>query len=527
MCYNMLMDLKHEHAGSAVAPLSEWDSLGLNSEFNNGYAEDLETIKQQAYAIVDNYYLNRLGAIFYKDDIVRVADTNDIKAYKPSDFLMYFISDREQNAVIEALANNRPINSHYIEKIRKGLVELIIHTGIFEELQNDPFLRASFVKQALSPQSTPTTNGEQKLRRLIWEIDTDFGKSDEAKELFSNPDYLENQYGISEIAKRDSKDTGQDEGKLRALYLQNIPKLLVRIAGDGLVSGKQLVDDPFLRKIHFRAKYALQTYKIGIHAKAPSIGEYPKEAISEEFELSPERAGDLAKIWELDKDFLKSIQYKELLYHYAQDNPEIYSEADEAVIDFEISEIMRQIDRREIAKVIKTYERGNKEGDAAVMALLVPLLGLSNNPPGLKYSATLREGLFGYYSRRKHMICVSDKEKQNKTTKIPIAKTLTGLLRPRTLNKATLERIKTIAHELRHAYQWAGEGVPNKRQDEYRKNLVYYFDSPGNLYKDYRRQLVELDAWKFEERFVRKISKVYAKKKGGSTIREKRRTRDE
>lgn len=481
---------------------TEWDSLGDEVAF----PEEAEETKEKEISPEEAKKREYLGYVFsaiYDRNIDRIIEKScydgsseegksDPDEYVVSCALGEFLSDEDQKDMINRFASGEPVTDELRDKFRTGMIDLIIETGIADEISSDPLLRRRRANDIAGRYDNDIDAKERNLRTIIWNADEFFFESPEAKNLLADPDFIRTKYNVDKLVET-SKDynPGQTEESLAAQYIEGISACVNYMIDNNEATIEDIVNDPFFRKDHFDALYDIET-------------------------KGKEVKTELAEIWRMDIDFHDSYEYGSMLFEYAKKNPEIYEKVNESEIDKTISEALEKVSDKQIAEIIKAYEKNPRKGDALIAKILIPILGLSDNPPTLKYGpAKNKEG--GYYKRSEHSVTIcEDTLEQNIDDDERILNTTSSIFdifKPKKLEDVIFYRMGAVAHEFWHARQWGGNDVPEARQEQYRKNFVYYM-SGHTYYGAYRSQLIEAEAWAFGKKMETRCKDVYSQMRG-------------
>jgi hypothetical protein len=478
---------------------SEWDSLSDKVEFNEAGVDEpnskLEMTEEEAkrsclrYLFVANWGKN-LDAMV-KNCCFEGESENDrsnLDAYVISDAIGEFLSGEDQEKMISAYANSEPVSGDLRRKIEDGIIDMVVDTGMFEEVVKDPYLRRRHA-DSLTQRYEPNREISM-LQDILWGTDANFKQSEEFKGLITDYDYIKQKYNVQRIVDT-SRDynPGMTDEMLEAQYVTGISECLQYIVNNNEATVEELFNDPFFRKQRFGLLYDIETK--GVEIKT-----------------------EIAELWRMDVDFTESYDYGRMLFKYAEKNPDIYQNNDKAEVDAMVSEAIGKISEKQIAEVIKKYEKDPRAGDQMIVDLLVPFLGLSENRPTLKYGpAKGREG--GFYKRGDHSITICeenlDKDSQGEERILDETSSFFGFLKTKKLEDKMFYRMGAVAHEMWHARQWGGNGIPEEKKEQYRRNFVYYMKG-NSFYGAYRDQLIEREAWAFGEKMEERCRNKYYKK---------------
>jgi hypothetical protein len=498
--YNMIMN--HEVSKNSAeinTAETEWDSLEKEVEFQEKI-DTQETLPSEAEKI--EYIGYAFDAIYGKsiDSIIRNScfdgDTEDERKnpdnYVVSCALSEFLSDKDQQEMIQRFASGEPVTEELKQKFKDGIIGLAVETGIVDELMNDPLLRKRRADECAGRYNHDIDEKERNLQTILWNADEYFFGSPEAQGLLEDRDFIMRKYNIEKLVEA-SKDynPGQTEETLAESYISDISECIHAMVERGEASIEDIIKDPFFRKRHFDEQYAIE-----LEGKT----------------VNPE----LSELWRVDIDFHNSYEYGSLLFEYAKKNPKIYEKVNEAEIDKLVSEALAQVSDKQMIEIVKAYEKNPRKGDALIAKILIPILGLSDNPPTLKYgSAKDKEG--GYYKRSEHSVTICEdilEEGEPDNERILNAtSSIFDVFRPKKLEDKMFYRMGAVAHEFWHARQWAGSDIPAEKQEQYRKNFVYYM-SGHSYYDAYRSQLIEAEAWAFGKKVEKRCKETYDQLRG-------------
>ena len=454
--------MNHELSGnfeSQDTEQSKWDSIGDEVQFK-GETEPSDEISE----FVDKMYSDRIDSII--DGICfDGGDHSSRSNYVTSNILIGTFTDKEQEEMITRRMNDESIGPEFTERLKENLAERIRSLSIADEVKSDPFLRRKHMDWIAGRFEDLGSEGNE-LRDLLWGADGDhFYQSGAAIALMFDADFLKKSYGAE-----------MDETKTK-----EISDCVSNLVQDGETTVKEIVRDPFLRKRHFESMVEIETVGLEVNTS-------------------------LANLWKNDENFTESFEYRNMLYDVAMENPDVYEQVDDNAIEDLTNKALEQIPPVRIREIIRTYEKNPRQGDEYLLKTLLPILGLSNNPPKLDYGpSTGHED--GYYTRSNHSITICEeriKEKENSDEdRIMKTSSLFGIFRTKKVKDELFRRMGVVAHETWHAHQWGGDNVDMERRKKYQSNFVYYMNGKDN-YHSYRSQLIEKEAWAFGSKFEEK-----------------------
>ena len=478
---------------------SEWDSLGdevsfaEQSEQPEMSPEEAEKREYLGY-VFDAIYGRNLDSIIENScyDGSTEEGKNNPDNYVVSCALGEFLSDEEQLDMIRRFASGEPATDELKGKFKTGMVDLIMKTGMADEVSSDPLLRKRYMDDIAGRYDNDLSMEARNLCRIIWNADEFFYESPEAKSLLNDKDFISNKYNVKKLVETSKEyNPGQSDEALAESYVSGISQCVNYMVENKEATVEDIVKDPFFRKDHFDAQYEIETQ--GKEVKV-----------------------ELAEIWRMDIDFHDSYEYGSMLFEYAKKNPEIYEKVNESEIDKLVSEALEKVSDKQMAEIIKAYEKNPRKGDALIAKILIPILGLSDNPPTLKYGpAKNKEG--GYYKRSEHSVTICedtlDKEMPDDERILNTTSSIFDVFKPKKLEDKMFYRMGAVAHEFWHARQWGGKDVPEDKQEQYRKNFVYYMTG-HTFYGAYRSQLIEAEAWAFGKKMEDRCKSIYEQMRG-------------
>ena len=486
---------------------TDWDTLGDEVAFNERIEEpdSDEAVPEKSERTKEEEDREYLGYVFEAvyskglESIIRnccfegTEDERGLRdAYVISGALGEFLSDEEQMDMIDRYADGKPVSEELREKFKNGIIDLAIDTNMTEEISKDIFLRKKHAED-IAGYTNRNDRKLQNLQTIIFNADDFFYESEEAKGLLSDEKFIRKKYRIDKLVERNKQyNPNETEEQLASEYIEGISLCVTNLVEDGIATIEEVVDDPYFRRDHFDVLYKMETE--GVEVKT-----------------------ELAEIWRLDFDFHESYEYGDLLYQYARRNPDIYKNVDEAEIEEVVTSAIEKVSDKQIAEIVKAYEKNPRKGDALIAKILIPILGLKDNPPTLKYGeAKGKEG--GFYQRSEHSVTICEgnlgEKPENDNDRI-LERTSSFLgFGHKKLEDNMFFRMGAVAHEFWHARQWGGTDIPEKKKEKYRKNFVYYMRGESS-YGAYRNQLIEAEAWAFGERMEKRCHDMYDKIRGG------------
>ncbi len=485
---------------------TEWDTLGEQVEFNEAASEQPERTKEEEGREYLGYVFD---AVYSKgiDSIVRNAcfegtedEKEDRSAYVTSNALVGIISDEEQQEMIEGYINGEPVSDEIREKIKNGIIDLAIKTDMTEEISKDinlrkkhaDYLAGRYEGLNLYSQDAQRIQSIRNLQTIIWSTDDFFYESEEARALLSDEDFIKRKYNVDRIVEETKEyypKTSDEE--LTSQYISGISNCISYMVDNDEASIEEIIKDPFFRRDHFDILYKMETEYIEVKT-------------------------ELAELWRIDVDFKNSIEYGSMLAKYIKNNPDIYKDVDDGEVELLVTNALEKISDKQIVDIIKTYEKNPRKGDELIAKFLIPILGLKENKPTLKYGpAKGKEG--GFYKRNEHSVTICEEnletvKKKDDDRILEKTSSLFGFGRKRLKDKM-FYRMGAVAHEYWHARQWGGAYIPEQKREKYRKNFVYYVEGKSD-YNSYRQQLIEKEAWAFGEKMEKRCHSMYDKLRG-------------
>lgn len=504
---------------------TEWDNLSDEVEFKGGtvdtapVTENVEPVAEKSERDRKREYLDIAFEAVYSKNLEHLffdrcfegtpEERNNPDAYVFNNAIGLFMSDEDQQDMQRRAIEGEPVTAPYRDKFKTGIVDLIMETGMEDEVIGDLFLRqkhADTIAGRYEKRASDDGLSEEELnikhelemkksalRDIIWGADEFFYQSEEAKSLLSDPDFITMKYGVPALVERNYKYNKKlipklTKEDLTGSYIKYISEYITNICNNGDATIKGIIDDPFCRKKHFDALYE-----------------------SEINGVKNER--NLNEIWTMDADYQESGEYASSLFQFAAKNPDIYRDVDTESIDSLTSEALEKIPEEKLMEIVKAYEKRSKKGDALLMKTLLPILGLEKNPPKLKYRST-KEADSGCFKRLENEVVIYRKNlelgSRAEENVLDSASSVGSFFGTKKLKNSTFYRMGVVAHELWHAHQWSGEGVDDESREKYRKNFVYYMNGK-KFYGAYRDQLIEREAWAFGEKMEKRCREIYEK----------------
>ncbi len=488
---------------------TEWDTLGEQVEFKNESEKvgeeqktpeksEQEIFKEQYDIIFDKVYGRDIGGLIVRSCGEKGSD-GKIDFFASNNALEELITEEEQEKAFNQILNGKPIDGEIREKIRANMLDLIVNTGMVEEIVADPFLRKSHADELAGRLEDVDLNDPESVRRMhlndiLHNADGYFFGSDEAQGLLTDRDFIITKFMVQKaVEKTDKEASGMSEDEITDYYINDISKTITKMCEAGETSIRELVDDPYLRRERFDSLYDM---------------EVNKDNISE----------DKKNFWQYDVDFEKSYLGSEVR-RYATQNPELYNEEYYAEETEAITEeVVEKISEEQLKEIVKAYEKNPREGDNVLMESLLPVLGLEDFPPSIIYDSSTNKKEDGAYRREEHAIIVYEQKIGKRGSKKNMILSASEGAKP-----TIFTRMGVIAHELWHAHQYVGEGVSEEKREKYIKNFVYYMSASNDEYKnasysEYRHQLIEEEAWAFgkkmKERLAGQYGQIKARKNG-------------
>ena len=132
---------------------TEWDTLGEQVEFKNESEKvgeerktpeksEQEIFKEQYDIIFDKVYGRDIGGLIVRSCGEKGSD-GKVDFFASNNALEELITEEEQEKAFNQILNGEPIDGEIREKIRANMLDLIVDTGMVEEIVADPFLRKS------------------------------------------------------------------------------------------------------------------------------------------------------------------------------------------------------------------------------------------------------------------------------------------------------------------------------------------------------------------------------------------------
>ncbi len=489
----------HELSGNPEsAPIkTEWDTLGEEVEFNPDQEKTEDgSEKFDSMGFVYEKYGKTMEALI-ENACFEGGDKTNPSNYVLNMILSDAFTDDEQQRMIQTYTKYGKIHDAFSFKIMAHISKTLDNArpDFLGEIKSDPYLRGRRIDNLAGRTHDDLNEDEEKICELLGFADQNFYESEEVRNLFSDETYLEKTYAniFKHAAPSEVNETAEDA---RAKALQNMPTFFGAMIDDGIVSAKELIEDPYLREKHFDS------------LSRPISGEDLKES-----------EWNMRELWNYDDEFFDSSEYNFMLAGKVRENPDIYKDVDTEEVGRLTNEALEQILLKDFKEILKAYEKDSRKGDELVFQKLLPILGLTQNPPKLEYGAPKDEESGFYHRQSNRVVICEDTIKQRAAVSNSSfeqkKKSIFDFLRKKQLDNEIFDRINTIAHETWHAHQWVGENVEEPRRKKYQENFVYYMEGRTG-YDTYRAQLIEREAWEFGGK-VEAISRmVYKETKGGS-----------
>jgi hypothetical protein len=399
-----------------------------------------------------------------------------------------------QSRLIVATINSNPIPENIIEEVTDNIATTLSESELAEEIKNDPFLRSRRVKYETGGGYNEMVKeiGDKNLAlaQTIWELDEGFERSGAAAAIFISPEWREKKYHGAEIAQSYTDEQGQFVESVIDRIVNRNPKML-----------GELLRDPFLRE-----KYCERLVE---------------RAYGEKSDIPDDEIDDIKAVWYSDNNFYESKEFKASLADAKTLHPDIYTKVDDKAVEKEVNDALNKIPDEEIKAIMHEYLKNPDYADSLLINALCPVLGLDNNPPGIRYEAESEDSSTqGCYERSSHSVViyrdVMERTGRNRDRALTVQSAqkpenilsrLGKLLTRPKVDENILNRLNLIAHETWHAHQWAGRNIDKRQRALYRINFFFYADHNDD-YKGYRTQLLEKEAWAFGDSFEKRCRKI-------------------
>lgn len=492
-----------EYSDDTIQDDSDWDSLGnvdfyqdaQSEQYNNQLEQHDDSIEDGPISVEQFVERNYDIEAMIRGSVYEGGDTQSRSSYSINFALENLLSERSQEEVIAALMSSDQIDDRYLEQAKIGLAYMISDSPLIYEIAEDPTLRhrradymAGRLNFSVKDQKTST------LMDLLWNSDEHFYESEEARGLLSDKDYLFFRYDLKErLEKAKELHPEASEESLANSLASTLSGFLNNIVDKDIATVETLCNDPYLRFLHSKT---LDLYD-QINATDRPMDE------------------DLTSLWRADRFYKDSSEYGMALDKFIEANPDIYTEVDEDAVDQDVLEMIEKIPDRKLIEVLKVYERDKHRGDKALFGMLLPYLGLKDNPPKLEYEP--KPGVVsGKYSEDDHLIVIHEEQSDSDAQEDRRSSvfSLFDAFKTKPIEDDVFDRIAIVSHELRHAYQHVGKNVPVDKKEKYDKNSDVYLDYEKYGLENYRKQLIEVDAYAFGRKLGERSKELYDRMKG-------------